>query len=381
MQTSWKARAFAAALAASILLVSAFAASASALPARFWGVDPQATPTLEQAERLHRGGVDSMRVPLDWGSLQPTPNGPIEFGGVDGFVERAARSGIELLPFITGAPKWAVPAGLVPGGGGAKAPAHLPAKGAAATAWAHLLEELVKRYGQFGSFWAEHPSVPERPIRTWQVWNEPNFKYFVARPNPAEYGKLVKVSYAAIKNVDSGAQVILGGLFARPKGSRVPGTTKHKSPNWFASDFLAAMYKGTPGVKASFNGIALHPYTSRYQELPEEVEEFRRVLTLNHDSAKGLWITEMGWSSQRPPANPLANVFAKGPAGQVTQLNGAFHLLVTSQAKWRLQRIYWFSVDDSVGTCNFCDGTGLFATGFKPKKSWYAYVRFAGGTP
>ena len=30
---------------------------------------------------------------------------------------------------------------------------------------------------------------PTGPIRIWQVWNEPNFKYFVARPNPAEYGQ------------------------------------------------------------------------------------------------------------------------------------------------------------------------------------------------
>ncbi len=36
-----------------------------------------------------------------------------------------------------------------------------------------------------------------RPIRTWQIWNEPNFKYFVAKPNPGEYGKLVKISNAA----------------------------------------------------------------------------------------------------------------------------------------------------------------------------------------
>jgi hypothetical protein len=381
IRTLWKARAFAASLAVSVLLLSAFAASALALPARFWGVVPQASPTIEQAERLHRGGVDSMRVPLDWGSLQTTRNGPIDFSSVDGFVERAARSGIELLPFVTGAPQWAVPAARVPNGGGSKAPAHLPATGAAATAWSHLLEELVERYGQYGSFWAEHPAVPERPIRAWQIWNEENFRYFVAHTSPAEYGKLVKLSYIAIKNVDPGAQVILGGLFARPKGSRLPGTKKHKGPDWFASDFLAAMYKGTPGVKASFNGIALHPYTSRYQELPEEIEEFRKVLTLNHDSAKGLWITEMGWSSQPPPANPLENVFAKGPGGQVTQLNGAFHLLVGNQARWRLQRVYWFSVDDTVGTCNFCNGTGLFSTGFKPKKSWYAYVKFAGGTP
>ena len=49
--------------------------------------------------------------------------------------------------------------------------------------------------------------------------------------------------------------------------------------------------------------------------------------------------------------------------------------------KWKLKRVYWFSVDDQTGVCNFCDGSGLFAQGFVPKKSWFAYVKFAGGTP
>ena len=55
-------------------------------------------------------------------------------------------------------------------------------------------------------------------------------------------------------------------------------------------------------------------------------------------------------------------------------LKGAFSLLSGKQAKWKLQRVYWFSVDDQPGTCNFCDGSGLFGPGFVPKPAWYAYV-------
>ena len=168
-------------------------------------------------------------------------------------------------------------------------------------------------------------------------------------------------------------------MFARPKG----GKSMKERPKraYFASDFLEQMYERTPGVKSKFDGVALHPYTARYQELPGEIEEFRDVEKANGDSRKGLWITELGWSSQPPPSNPLRNVFAKGVGGQASQLKGAFGLLKAKQAKWRLQRIYWFSVDDAAGACNFCDGSGLFGEGFVPKKSWYAYVKFAGGTP
>ena len=385
MHIGRKTRACSALLVAALLALSAFAATASALPTRFWGVVPQAAPSEEQFQRLQRGGVDSVRIPIDWSSLQPTKAAIIDWSGVDQVVERAAKSNIEILPFLTGAPTWAVPSALVPGTS-ARAAAHLPATGAAATAWRAFLQQAVTRYGPNGDFWATHPAVPVHPIRAWQVWNEPNFKYFVAKPNPVEYGQLVKHSFGAIRSVDPGAQVILAGLFAKPKGGRYILARGHKKkvihrtdPNYYASYFLEQMYKGNPGIKSKFTGAALHPYTSAYKYLAGEIEEFRAVLAANKDSAKGLWITEMSWSSE--PPNPAVNQFAKGVAGQARELKGAFSLLRSKAAKWKLQRLYWFSVDDAVGACNFCGGSGLFAKGFKPKKAWYEYVKFAGGTP
>ncbi len=380
MRIGKKLRACAALAIVAVVVLSAFAATASALPARFWGVVPQAALSKEQFQRLHRGGVDSVRLPLSWSDLQPTRNGPIDWSGVDLSIENAATSGIEVLPFFSGAPKWAVPLATVPSSGGATAPAHLPASGAAAGAWKRFLRQAVERYGPAGDFWVTHPGLPERPLRIWQIWNEENFAFFVAHPNPAEFGRLVKLSYSAIKGVDRGAKIILGGMFAQPKhGQRKSGN--HSARNYFASYFLEQMYKRTPGVRAKFDGVALHPYTSAYKYLSGEIEEFRDVLKANRDAGKDLWITELGWSSQPPPANPRSNVFAKGVGGQNTQLKGAFSLLKRMQARWRLQRIYWFSVDDALGACNFCDGSGLFAEGFIPKPSWYSYVKFAGGRP
>jgi Glycosyl hydrolase catalytic core len=369
-------RAWVAALAVAATAFGVFASVAAAVPANFWGVVPQAAPTEEQFQRLKRGGVDSVRIPISWGSVQPLRGGAPEWGSTDALVKGAVAAGLEVLPYVTGAPSWAVPAVWVPGSGQTvKAPGHLPVSGAAAGAWTTFLQQAVGRYGPNGAFWAANPGLPKRPVRSWQIWNEENFKYFVAAPNPAEYGKLVKLSYAAIKGADGSAKVILGGMFARPKGGK--SKTKPKR-SYFATDFLAQMYEKTAGIKSKFNGVALHPYTTRYQELTPDIEEFRSVLSENHDAAKGLWITELGWSSQKATAN---NSFAKGVNGQAQQLQGAFSLLKRQQAKWKIQQIYWFSVDDQVGACNFCDGSGLFGEGFLPKKSWYSYVKFAGGKP
>ena len=369
-------RACTAALAATAIF-AVFASAAHALPAGFWGVVPQSHLSNEQFQRLGGGGVESIRIPIGWGSVQTTQGGEFNWAGFDSLIEESAKAGIKVLPFLSGAPKWAVPEKTVPGAGGLKAPARLPVSGAARTGWIAFLTAAVARYGPTGSFWAEHPGVPKRPIRVWQIWNEPNFKYFIAKPNPAEYGKLVKISYTALRAADPGAQIVLAGLFARPKGART-ASGKHKSLNWYASDFLSQMYKTTPGLKTRFNGVALHPYTIRANEVPAVTEEFRKVLTDNKDGGKGLWMTELGWSSGKASAG---NQFAKGLGGQARELRTSFTILRNKQVKWKLKSIFWFSVDDAPGACNFCDGSGLFGEGFQPKPAWFSYVRFAGGTP
>jgi hypothetical protein len=378
-----KTRALTAALMLAALVLGVFASAAGALPVSFWGVVPQATLSESQFQRLQRGGVHSVRIPLTWSTIEPVRGSAPAWGASDEMFRNAAAAGLEVLPFITGAPSWAVPSVWVPGSGhSVKAPLHLPASGMAAGAWSSFLAQAVGRYGPEGTFWTENPGLPQYPVRAWQVWNEQNFKYFVAKPNPAEYGKLVKLSYGAIKAADSSAKVILGGMFSYPKGGGAPGASCARktvpSPNLCAPSFLDQMYARTPGIKANFNGVALHPYTSNYQQLPPYIEDFRDVLSANHDAAKGLWITELGWSSQHPAPN---NSFAKGVAGQAWQLRGAFGLLKAGAARWRLQRVYWFSADDQAGSCNFCDGSGLFGDGFRPKRSWYEFVKFAGGTP
>lgn len=370
-------RAWTLALAA-LAVLAAFASTAQALPVGFWGTVPQSGLSDEQFQRLSRGGVESTRLPVGWEYVQTTQGGSFDWSGVDNQVAAASKAGIKVLPFLTGAPEWAVPRATVPQSGGLKAPAHLPVSGVGRAGWISFLTAAVARYGPSGSFWNEHPGVPKIPIRKWQIWNEPNFKYFVARPNPAEYGKLVKISYNALKAADPGAQVILAGLFSRPKGSRDARTGKHKSLNWYASDFVERMYKTTPGVKTKFNGVALHPYTIFAKELPEVSEELRKVLQANRDAGKGLWVTELSWSSQPKTAS---NLFGKGLSGQARELRKAFSILRKRQAGWRLKSVFWFSVDDVAGACNFCNGSGLFGEGFNPKPSWFSYVKFTGGTP
>jgi hypothetical protein len=358
------------ALIAALLASAALAAPAGAVPSNFWGAVPQGPISGPQYERLERGGVDSIRIMVNWS--QRSPHAEIDWGGVDATMTALAEAHLEALPFLYGAPRWAVHPRAVPGARGSKAPAHLPVRGRAGRGWSAFLRQAVERYGPRGTFWGEHPEVPRDPIHTWQIWNEPNFKYFVARPNPGEYGRLVKRSARAIHGADRHARVLLAGLFARPGEAG-----KFHPPRGFtAVEFLDDMYRRTSGVRAAFDGVALHPYTTSYRRLPGEIEEVRRVLRSHRDARKGLWITELGWSSER---RSHRDAFAKGVRGQATQLSRAFRLLRNNQRRWRLRQVFWFAVDDQPGACNFCGGAGLFRRGFRPKPAWRHYVHFAGG--
>lgn len=362
------------ALATALLTAAALAAPAGAVPANFWGAAPQGALTQAQLERLKRGGVDSIRFPVGWDALQPSPRAKIQWGSIDALVAGLARAHIEPLPFLYGAPRWAVRPANVPGSPGSRAPAHLPVAGRAGQGWSAFARQAVERYGPQGDFWSDNPDLPRDPVRTWQIWNEPNFKYFVARPNPGEYGRLVRRSAAAIHAADRGAKVLLAGLFARPGEAG-----KYRPPRAFtAVEFLDGMYDRTPGIAAAFDGVALHPYTTSYVYLPAEIEEVRQVLRAHRDAGKGLWVTEIGWSSEPPSRR---DAFAKGVRGQATQLSGAFRVLRNNQARWRLRQVFWFAVDDLPGGCNFCGGAGLFRKGFRAKPAWRNYAHFAGGRP
>jgi len=361
-----RARRLLATFAVAALGVLGFASAAEALPANFWGVVPQLAPSAQELQTLKQGGVDSIRVPISWDSVQSTGPHEWNWSDADGVIGAAAAARLNVLPFLSSAPAWAVPVDRRVGSS-----KFLPVRnGRQRGGWKRFVIEAIRRYGPRGVFWREHPELPRLAIRAWQVWNEPNFKYFVARPNPAEYGKLVNLTYAAAKAADPGAKLILGGLFARPIEA-----TFHVRPRqaYFASTFLQQMYRSTPGIKSKFQGVALHPYTGSWKNLPARIEEVRRVLKANHDAGKAMFLTEMGWSSE-PPSR--GDSFAKGIQGQARELKGAFRLLVHNQRRWHIRGVYWFSVNDYAGLCNFCGGTGLFH-GEAPKPAWFAYKHFA----
>lgn len=351
-----------------LLLQLAIAGSAQAAarpPRAFFGVDPTAVPTADQFVQAARGGVGSIRFPLSWADTQPVQGSPIDWSQFDQLVVGSARQGVEVMPILYGTPRWA-------------APSHTTLPVANLTqrqGWTGFLQAAVRRYGPRGEFWTEHGDgtwepVPFNPIRNWQIWNEENYFYFTAFPSPRTYASLLQLSSPAIRSLDSGAKLILGGMFGRPNASIVGGQAM------FATRFLKGLYR-VKGIKATFDGVALHPYTRSTRLMTREIADLRAIMRENHDARTGFYLTEFGWGSGSDTR------LDKGLAGQATELTKAFRVLRRHRREWNVQGTYWFSLSEeppNVG-CAFCDTTGLFTNSFVAKPAWFAFVNAAGGQP
>ena len=201
LQVSRKTRALTAALVA-VVVLGAFAANAAALPAKFFGVVPQSSLTQEQFNTLKKGKVKSMRIAFIWSRRPADRGGAFNWSGVDAEVEKRREERNRTA---------AVPRRLADLGDAQRDRAgHRRRQSARPPARDRHLGHRLDRLPQSGGRPLRHrrhlldrtPLVPDVPIKNWQIWNEPNFKYFVAKPNPKEYGQLVKISSAAIKSVD-----------------------------------------------------------------------------------------------------------------------------------------------------------------------------------
>jgi len=317
------------------------------VPAGFFGIVPQAPLSAGDFDRM-QGVVGIVRVPIYWSECEPEP-GVYDFAAFDALVGAAAERGIRVLPFVYGTPPWLSPSLARP-----------PLSKSASTAWAAFLRVLVGRYGQRGSFWAARTG-PRLPIRSWQIWNEPNFLLFWRpRPSPAGYARLLAVSSRAIHSRDRGARIVAAGL--APVGA---GLTP-----W---DFLYDLYK-VPGAKRSFDVVAIHPYASTIRRMTAQVKVARAVMRNAGDTAKPLLLSEVGVAS----GGDQPSSFVLGPTGQASFLADAFSLLLKNRHRWHIAGVDWFTWQDADSLdpyCSFCQGAGLFDVEGRPKPSWTAYKR------
>jgi hypothetical protein len=254
-----------------------------------------------------------VRAAVDWSHVQPSGPGQLEFGAIDPVFLAAAQRGIGVLPVIQGTPAWA-----------AKHPGDPASPPRDNEAFARFLTALVARYGPNGSLWAEHPEISRQPVRSWQIWNEPNLtRYWNVAPWAPSYVALLKRAHKALKAADPGSQTILAGL---------------PNESWKA---LAAIY--AEGARGSFDVVTLHPYTGKPANVIRIVRIVRRGMARRGDGRMPVWVTELSWPAAKGKTTVQHNDFETTEQGQSQRLKSGLPLLAGDRRRLRIGRVYWYT--------------------------------------
>jgi hypothetical protein len=374
----WGRRSRRALLALAVLIVlAAFASSASARggPSReFFGVVPQTAVTPSELDRMGDNGVGAIRVLFSMPAIEPELS-QYDWEFTDSLVRDAAARGIRVIPTIFGTPSW-----LNRADGDEYCPGTCaPSSEATRNVWADFAAALVARYGPKGSFWAPTQDCPiplicrrgpppcgctsALPILTWQIWSEQNSpKYFAPAPSARRYGRLLAVTAGRIHAVDPKAEVITGGMWGPPSADEVIPTAQ----------YLRQLY-AVPGVKSSFDAVAVHPYAPSLDRVSDQVKAVLRVIRAAGDDA-GIWITELGWASDGPRDNGLV----KTPKAQARLLTSSVSNLIAKRLAWRIRGVLWYAWRDAPPEqtdCEWCPKSGLRKRNGAPKPAAKAFKR------
>lgn len=309
------------------VLASVAAAPARAAPPRGFfgvvsedvfasGVDYQ-RPTLRQQRAA---GVTLLRQTFDWGRLEPAP-GVFDFSMTDRFVLAAAKEGIEVMPLLFGEPAWATsrPAGNT------DRVTFAPRRVADFAAFAAA---VAARYGDGGTLWREHPGVRSRPVRAYQVWNEPNLPvYWGSRPDPRRYVVLLRATHRALHAVQPHAQLVTAGLPQSRHGMSLRA-------------FIGRMYAA--GADRWVDVLGVNPYAPSVRGITRQLRQARAALP-RRARRTPLWITEIGWASGGPPAKGRF----VGLRGQERLVRSVFRTLARERARWRLRGIVYYAWRDA----------------------------------
>lgn len=336
------------ALTAGVLLCLPFAPGvAHAAPELGINFSPSDASDPATMARLQAAGTKWGRFFVNWDAMEPTPGGYDEasLGQYKALGDVAHSRGIKLDLVITRTPSWAS------GNAGPTSPPLNPQD------YANFLAHLAQKMGS--------------SVDALELWNEEDASlWWAGGPDAGKYAAMLKAAYPAIKAVNPGVTVILGGLTGN---------------DW---NYLQQLYDD--GAKGFFDAVSTHTDTAcsvnspydYYHDDPSHISQWsflgyravHDVMAANGDD-KPIIMTEFGWSSSATTC--ATGMWAgKKPAGvsennQALYLKQAYHC--ASQDPY-VRAMLWFTYADFGTTDSMDNRYGLVrASGGGDKPSWSAY--------
>jgi hypothetical protein len=306
------------------------------VPARFLGVNaggPLLDPNgdvnpAQQFDLMVASGVGSVRVLFNWSAAQPYQSWsdvpaqkksqfvdvggvPTDFSATDQVVALATQRGLTMLPTVLYAPPWDQRQN--PSGG-------LPPPSRVAP-YASYLTALIDRYGPHGSYW--HAHQPRRPIRSWQIWNEPNLTVYWTQPFARSYVALLRAAHAAIKRADRGAAVVLGAI---------------TNVAWRDLGKIYAIR----GARRLFDVVAVNGFTSTPRRVIAFLRLVRHAMNRLGDRRKPVLDTEFSWPSAVGKSLEQFD-WDTTEAGQARKITAALPMLAAHRSSLGLAGVFYYT--------------------------------------
>jgi hypothetical protein len=279
--------------------------------------------------RMARAGAQTVRAAFYWDDAETFGPGAYNWRRTDTLVRQTARRRMRILPVVVRTPVWA----RVNGNDYASPPRD-PAL------YAGFVEQLVRRYGPRGAFWRANPKLPRMPIRAWQIWNEPDQRFYW-RPDQwaPSYVELLRQAAASIRRLDPGARVVLAGLTNR---------------SW---DALREVYAA--GGRGHFDAVALHPYTATPQNVVRVLEFGRQVMDQYGDRRLPVWATEISFPAINPKRVSAHPAFKTTRRGQARLLYATMRQLARNRKRLKVGRAIWYTWLSRYRSAEWPDYSGL----------------------
>ena len=346
------------------------ASKAAQAPKGFFGVHVR---SLDGGDfnRMRRAHVGLVRTGFALSTAKSRENDEYDWTKFDGFVAGTARNGIDMLPILYGLPPWL--------------PDHEDSllRDPGKSVWRDYLTALADRYGSDGKFWALNPDIPYHPVRTWQIWNEPNSFVNWSNPDAREYGKLLTISARALHAVDPKAKIVSGGVVSKPIND----------DSLDGARYLRRMFRSKAAARAA-DIVAIHPYTRTVRDTKEMVEQARKVMDRAGLKRTPIWVTEIGWGTstgfnasdaERATGRPVANPGPRGwrrwnisAAEQRRNLRRSFEMALRQRKKLGLRRMVWYQWQEGHDdACGWCATSGLLRENGVGKQLLRVFSRIA----
>jgi len=221
---------------------------------------------------------------FSWGMIEPE-QGRFNFHMTDRYIRRAQRYGFHVLANIQPFAPWdqelchqELPTISSPMGPQRKG------KPCDIEAYKNFVIKLVERYDGDGQ--DDMPGL-KYPIKHWEVANEPEMQQeplVFFQGSPRDYFEILKATYEAVKEADSQAQVVQGGMAGMDR--------------WMVSFWQKVFDLGA----ASYFDIANMHSIGHGEHL--NVPSFKEFLSKNNASEKPFWITEVQIEDRKKKKTP-----------------------------------------------------------------------------